>query len=230
MRATVHRPDARRLERARAARVDDRVPRGDRALARDPDLVAEVARVAGARDERRVPEQVDVGEAVVLHPREIGAGEPLEELARSRTLQRERAELVGHVGDRDVEAGGARVEPARVALGRREPEMRVADARDRAVVDDLAARVAPRRVGHVAYRHLREIARDEPIEERVRVGPADVVFEQRRHVDQRARVADREVLAVLRELVRAPRPSAPPSAATGCPPCAPTYARGTAWS
>ena len=100
------RPDA-----VRAAGRDERVPDLDRARGRDPQLVAEVAGVAGPRDVDRdladlrgaAPEVAQVGERL--------AGRRLEHVARQRALERERRGRLGLLVDRDVEAarcsGGA---------------------------------------------------------------------------------------------------------------------------
>ena len=123
---------------------------GTRALGVDPDLVAEVAGVAGARDRDRDVADGRVYEAEVLERREIRRRQLLEDRARQRALQRERAGALGDVLDRDVEPDGVHRQPAEVRLGAREAERVLVEPADGAVVDDLAVRVAPRRVEHLA--------------------------------------------------------------------------------
>ena len=77
------------------------------------------------------------------------------------------------------------------------------EARDRAVVEHLAGGVAPGRVQDLADTARGDVARDDAIEQARRVAPADAVLVERRDVEQRRRAADRVVLALVRELVRA---------------------------
>src|SRR5258706_9921919 len=85
--------------------------------------------------------------------------------------------------------------------------------RDRAVVEDFAARVAPGRIEHAADRAFADIARHQAIEEAQRIFACDMILAQRRDIDQDAGVAYRQVLAVVRHFVgagdRVPRPAPP---------------------
>ena len=120
------------------------VPDLDRALGRDPQLVAEVAGVAGPRhvdgdlaDLRRpAPEVAKVVERL--------AGRGLEDVARERALEGERRRRLGLLGDRHVEAGAVLAQPAELRVGRGPAVEPLVESMDRAVVDDLAVLVAPR--------------------------------------------------------------------------------------
>jgi hypothetical protein len=81
-----------------------------------------------------------------------------------------------------------------------------------AVVDHLAVLVAPRRVVNLSDGKLRDIARDDAIDELCRIAPVHDVFEQRRHVDQRRCVANRVVFVLVMRFVRAHRVIAGPLA------------------
>src|SRR4029079_8283441 len=83
---------------------------------------------------------------------------------------------------------------------------------DRAVVDDLAVLVAPRRVPDLDHRELRRVARDDAIDERWRVRTADPVRVPGRGGDERGRLADRVVLDVVGVGVRGRGPVAGPLA------------------
>ena len=122
---------------------------------------------------------------------------------RRRALQRERRDLLGDVVDRDVEARRVLGEPAQVRIGGRPAIHLLRHPRHRAIVDDLAVFVAPRRVVDLADRHLRRVARDDAIDEPHRVGARHAVLEERRDVDQRAGVADGVVFVLVMRLVGA---------------------------
>ena len=83
------------------------------------------------------------------------------------------ADLLGHVLDRHVEAGGVLPEPAKLRVRGGPAERAVVEVMDRPVVDHLAVLVAPRRVVDLAWLQLRRVAGDDPIDETERVGPAD---------------------------------------------------------
>ena len=186
----------------RRAGVDERVPDGDGALGVHPDLVAEVARVAGARDRDRHVAQPGVDEPEVLERADVGGRQLLEDGARQRSLERERADLCRHVLDDHVHALRVHPQPARVRLGARQAVRPVVEAADRAVVDDLAVGVAPRRVQHLPDGALGDVARDHAVEQPRRVAARDQVLVERRHVEKRRRIADRRVLAIGVGVVR----------------------------
>ena len=153
------------------------------------------------------------GEAVVLEALQIGRRQLLEDRSRARPLQGQGRRRRGHVLDLHVEARGVEVQPAEVRVGGGEAERLLAEARDGAVVDHLAGRVAPGGIEHLAHLGPGDVARDDAVKEPLGIRAHDQVLVERRHVEQRRRAADSVVLAVVGELVRAgdhvPRPPAP---------------------
>src|SRR5262245_23063105 len=135
----------------RRAGLDDRVPDRERAFGVEPDLEAEVTRVAGPRDRDGNAAEPRRGEPEVPQAPEVGLARALEDRARARPLQRECRGRLGHVLDRDAEAGRVRFEPAHVGIGGGQAEGRFVQARDRAIVEHLAGGVAPGRVENIAH-------------------------------------------------------------------------------
>ena len=105
---------------------------------------------------------------------------------------------------------GVLLEPAQARVGRRPAVDVLLQARDGAVVDDLAVLVAPGRVDDRAdattLRRSRVTIRSTS---RVASLPDEPVLEERRDVDQRRGVADRVVLVLVVRLVGARRRSSP---------------------
>ena len=178
-----------------------RIPDGQGIRRVQPDLVAEVAGVAGARDGHRL-----AGEHVRCHAEELDAvhrrlAAAIQHRARLRSLQRERGHLLGALGDGHVHADRVHVQPAQRRFGGGEAEAVLVEARHRAVVEQLAFVVAPAGVVHLSDGELGDVARHDPIEQPRGVGALDQVLHQRRDVDQRRVVADRPVLALEAEVV-----------------------------
>ena len=110
--------EAERRKPMRLARLPDRVPDGGRVLGMAEDLVAQLAGIAGARD--------DDGNAVIIADPPDGEIEPLDlrrprgragavqtmllqDVAALRPLDRDVAELVGRGFDADLELAGRRL-------------------------------------------------------------------------------------------------------------------------
>ena len=72
------------------------------------------------------------------------------------------------------------------------------EAGDRSVVHDLALLVAPARVPDLVRLELRRFADDDAVDEAERIGAGDLVFVERRDVDEGRCLADRVVLDVGR--------------------------------
>ena len=167
-----------------------------------PDLVAEVAGVAGPRDVDRDLADLRRGHAEV---RQLG-----DDRGRGRaSSSRERgpwtastAQSSRDVLDPDVEPADELLEVGQVRLGRGEHELVGPVAQDHPVLDDEAAVVAPDRVLGVTRRRSVRMSRARtPARKRSASGTVDPVLVQRRGVEQAGRVADREVLELLRHLV-----------------------------
>src|ERR1043166_8604126 len=116
-----------------------------------------------------------------------------------RALQRKRGSGLGDVFDLDFEAGGVLREPAQGGVCRRPAVGVLGEARDRAVVNDVAALVAPRRVDDLADGDLAHDAVNQARSMRA----ADAVLEEWRDVYQGRGVADGVVLVLVVGLVRA---------------------------
>ena len=116
-----------------AGRLPDRVPRGQRVLGLDPDLVAEVAGVAGPRDRDLAAADLAPGDPEVRQRLDarLEAGE---DPPRARALEAEHGPVLGDLLDHDLVAPGhagpgstrgsarrrsGRTRPSRAAAGRR---------------------------------------------------------------------------------------------------------------
>ena len=189
-----------------------RVPHVDGSLGGDPQLIAEVAGVAGpadvdgrARDGRRAaPEVAQVGEGL--------ARRRLEDGPAARPLERDGGEALADVLDLDVEPARVHRQPAVLGIRRGPAEAILGQAMDGAVVDDLAVLVAPRRVVDGAVPELGRVAGDDPVDELQGVAAADLVLVERADVDQGGLLADRVVLDVVEVGVDAGREIARPLA------------------
>ena len=181
-------------------RVPQRVPDVQRVRRVDPDLVAEVAAVAGPADGHPRPADLPLRHAEVrdlLHLRD----ESLEQVARARALEGERPDVVAHLLDRDVVAADAVLEIGEVRLGAREEVLVLGGVQDDPVLDDEAAIVEPAGVLGLARRACPDVAGEDAGQERLRVLARDAVLEERTGVEQARGVADREVLHLVRHLV-----------------------------
>ena len=152
-------------------------------------------------------------DAEVLQRIELVLADAVEDRARLRTLQAERRHLIGHFRDLHVHADGVHRQPAQRRFGGCHAEELRAEARDSAVVEELAVFVAPAGVGDDALFHLEHVARRDLVQKARGVRAFDHVFHQRRDIDQRRAVADRPIFVVERQIVRADhhvaRPAAP---------------------
>src|SRR5688572_18900707 len=200
--------DAGDLERVRAHRAyavdlalaEERVPQVEGALRVDPQLVAEVAGEARARDHQLGAVKLKISDVEGLHGLGARAADRLQHRAARRALQRERGDVVRVLHDRHVEAEGVARQPVELALLRAEAVDALAQVEDRAVVDHLAVVVAPDAVADLTGLDLRDVARDQAVEERERVRAGDQVLGHRRQVEDRAGVPDRRVLELLVEV------------------------------
>src|SRR6185369_4120777 len=117
--------DARDVERQHAGRMNIKsasginqcIPNFDRVFGRDPDLVAEVAGVAGSRNLDRHICDGAFSHTKVLEVCDVGVfDEALEEPAGSGSLQSKRGNAFGDVLDLNVHAGGVLCEPAQARI------------------------------------------------------------------------------------------------------------------
>src|SRR5262249_29145424 len=79
------------------------------------------------------------------------------------------------------------------------------EPRNSAIVDHFTALITPRRIDHLAHRHLPHIARDDTIDQPRRILASEPVLEQRRNINQRRSIANRVVLMFMVRLIGANR-------------------------
>ena len=125
------------------------------------------------------------------------------QLGRGRTLQRERRNLLRNILDLHVHVQAVLPEPAQARIGGSPAIDVLFQARDRAVVDDLALFIAPAAIDHLPDFDLVDVARDHAVHQARRVLAGDQVLVERRNIDERARVANGVVLVLVMHLVHA---------------------------
>ena len=169
------------------------------------DLVAELAGVAGPRDDDRDPvmgpdPSDQEAEPLELLEARLGRRRPHDLLQRVTA----RGPLEGHV----VELIGGRLDPhleplavgdlaqpdAVVLVAADEAEVVLAEPEHGGVVDHPAGLVAQRRVDDLAHRQLADVAGHDALHERLGVGTQHLPLAQRREVHQRDLLAARPVL------------------------------------
>ena len=216
----VERVEAERCEAEVAPGFPDGVPDGGAVARMAEDLVPELARVAGPRDDdRRSLRLVDASHE---------EPEP-SELARSwvgwpgvQTNRWRISRLFGpctamlcscvdrglHVHVDEPEAFGLFLQPdAHGIVACHEPEVVLAEAEHRALVDHAAVVVADRRVDDLAHRKATRVARDHGLGERLRVGAEHLELAQGGEVHDRRPLATCPVLghgALAVEVARQP--------------------------
>src|SRR3989449_7860082 len=179
-----------------------RVPQRLGPFALDPDLVSEVAGVSGPRDldGNAIELRLDKPEVLQFLNGAIG---PLEQDRPGRgPLERERPDVFGYVGHFGVQSHSRVLEPFQIRLRGRHPEGAIPEIPERAVVDRLAAFIAPRCVVDLSLREFRSIARDDLVHEVQGILPVDAVLVERRNIEQSRGVADRVILHLWNEGVR----------------------------
>ena len=190
--------------------LEQGIPEVDRPRRLDPQFVAEIARVARAG---HVDGDLAYGRgasAEILQAAPVLSRNRLEHGPRRRPLEGQRSDLPGDVIDSNVQPARVQAEPPVVGLRSRPPERRLFQTAHGAVVDELAALVAPGRVVDLIDLKLAGVSRDDAVDQPDRVGPGDQVLEQRRHVDEPGRLANGVVLDVDRIGVLADGVIAPP--------------------
>ncbi len=163
-----------------------------------PDLEAQVAGVAGARNFHRDVAQSGLRKVEIL---ELRRAKRLQDRPGHGPLQRQRGDRIRYISDLDVHAGGVVFEPAQVRLRRGHAEDVVAKTRDGTVVDHLAGVIAPWRVEHLTNLSLQDVARHDEIQEARGVATPDPILIERRHIEERRRRADNVIFTLVRKLV-----------------------------
>jgi hypothetical protein len=142
---------------------DQRIPQRWRIADIDPQLVAQVARVAGAADVDGYPADLPGSPAVVGEVRPIRFGGGLQDGARQGTLQGKGGDALTVLVDGDVQATGVHAQPAELRVGGGPAEGVIVQPCHRAVVHDLAVLVAPGRVDDLARPDPGGVAGDDTI-------------------------------------------------------------------
>jgi len=104
------------------------------------------------------------------------------------------------------------VQPLQVRLGASQPEISLAQALQRAIVQHLAGSITPRRVKHLPNPAARHIARDYAVQQPQCIRPANCIFIQRRNIEQRGTGAHCKILALGLQLIRARHQARAPAA------------------
>ena len=201
----VKRVEPERDQALRRARRHHRVPHGLAVVGVAEDLVAELAAVAGARDDERdavvgADPADEEAEPLELLELRLGRGRPdelLQDLAAQRPLDRDVVQLVGRRLDPHAQAalvGDLLEVHARVRVAADEAEVVVGHAEDRRVVDHAAGLVADRGVDDLADREPARVARDRRLDERLGVRAQHLPLAQRREVHDDGLLAARPVL------------------------------------
>ena len=177
------------------------VPDFDGIFPGNPDLVAEVAGVAGTRDVHGHAGDFAAGDAKIFQVGDVGFGDFLEQRARGRALQGQRRHPLGDIFDIHRHAQGVLAKPAQAGVGGGPAIKIFRQAGDGAIVNHLALLIAPAAVDHLADLHFVDIARDHAIDQTGGIFAADDVLVQRRDVYERAGVADGVVLVLVVSLV-----------------------------
>ena len=204
---------AERAEAVAFTGLDDRVEDGERVVAADPHLVAEVAGVAGARDRDRRAGDLGLGVPEVRQaPRPRGPacrGWLASAGPGRRACRTPRWHPRCVTSSRPTRS----LEVAEVGLGGGQQELVVGVAEDHAVLEHVATVVAPQRVLRAPGLAGPDVAGHHAPEEALGVAADDPVLVQRRGVEEAGAVADREVLVLRRHR----RTSAPTGSRTSGP-------------
>ena len=109
------------------------------------------------------------------------------------SLNRESRDLIGDLGDLDVEAYARVQKPVDLPLGGAQAKLALAQPEQGAVVDQMAGIVAPHAVLDPVDLELRDIPGHQPVEVGRGIRPRDPVLDHRRQVVECRAVPDREV-------------------------------------
>ena len=188
--------------------VHQRVPNFDGIMLvvkRNPNLVAEIARVSGAGNIDRHAGNLAARFAEIFQVGDVRLGDRFQQLRRRGPLQRQSRRLLGDVFDLNIHVQAVLPEPAQARIGCRPAIFVFFEARDRAIVDDLAIFIAPAGIDHLPHRDFVDVARDHAIHQFGRILAGDQILVERRDIDQRAGVADRVVLVLVVHFIHADR-------------------------
>ena len=185
---------AHRLDAVHASPGEQFVPQQFGVPRLHPQLVTEVAGVAGAGDQQLARAE---GEAHDLERFAlVDAGKPqcLQQGAGGRSLQRQRGEVLADIRDRHrVEAHGSQAEPVIAGVGAAQHELLRAQPEQGAVVHHLAGVGTPDIIGHGVHRLRHDIPGDHAVQHRRRVGTGKAVLAHGGGIEHAAGVAGGKV-------------------------------------
>ena len=95
------------------------------------------------------------------------------------------------------------LKPAQAGIRRGPAILVFAEARDGAVVNDFSFRIAPAAIDDLIEGDFVDIACDDAVDELRSVAAGDVIFEERRDVDERDGIADGVVFVLMSHLINA---------------------------
>src|SRR5438445_445828 len=200
--------------------LHERVPQRLGPFALNPDFVSEVARVSGPRDLDGNAIELRLDESEVLQLLNSAISRFQQNRPGRGSLERERSDVFGDVVHLGIQPHPRVLEPFQIRLRGRHSEGPIPEIPKRAVVDRLAAFIAPWRVVDLSLREFRRIPGDDVVHEVQGILPADEVLVERRDVEQARRVTDRVILHLRDEGVRRGReisgPSSPFPAVAQC--------------
>ncbi len=183
--------------------LHDRVPDFHRIVPRNPDLIAQIAGVSGARNIHENVADLAAGHAEIFEIGDVGFGDRFEQFARGWPLQSQSGQLLGNVLDLNIHVQAVLPEPAQAGVGSGPAIFVFFQASDGTVVDHVALLVAPAAVNYLADSHLADIAGDHAIHHLGGVLAGDQILVKRRNVDERRSVADGVVLVLVMHFVDA---------------------------
>src|SRR5215469_10731565 len=186
-----------------SAGIRQSVPDFDGVLPGNPDLIAEVAGVARARDVDRYTADLAARFAEIFQVLDVGFGDAFEQFARCRTLQGQRRELLGDVFDLNLKSDGILTKPAQIGVGGSPAIGVFSQSCNGAVVNDLAVFIAPAAIDDLIDGDFVDIAGQYAIDKASRITTCYEVLEQGRDVDQSRRIADGVVFVFVVRLVHA---------------------------
>ena len=158
------------------ALVHQRVPDFDRVVPGHPNLISQITGIAGTRDIHRDACNFAVRHAKIFQIRDVRFRNRLQQLARSRPLQRQRGDFLRNVLDLHVHVEAVLTKPAQAGIGSGPAIHVLLQPGDSPVVDDFSLLVAPAAVNHLTHRNLVDIAGDYAVHQFRRIFPRDQVL------------------------------------------------------
>src|SRR5260370_40833748 len=141
---------SRGRDAVRRAGLGERVPQRDGLCRLYPDLVAEVAGVAGARDRHWNPPDLGTRQPEVFQTGEIALGGKLQDLTRAWALEREGSRALRDVLNLPIVTGRIQMQPPQRGTGRGPAARLLALHSDPTAGDRVALGATPGRVKHLA--------------------------------------------------------------------------------